>query len=466
MRRTAGYNPNQVAPVRTGSLAALLIMALVASAADAVRAPYSSVKPVLEAMRDQLPLELVNPDEAKWDAWSRKEDAAIRARLEQGDLDSLVNLLLFGTSFTKQPRIQIQEIVYASKSGVLRARLDDLMKGLRAPAGNERLVFLRGLVSLKGMDPDTAEGAQKIGVFILGNLERVLKELRTYAQRAEEARRPADATPEFIERSRLFRDRGVSLDTSILPNFGIEETLRDLKTRGVLREGGVERAAVIGPGLDFIDWDSGYDYYPQQTLQPFAVHDSLLRLGLAKKGMAGITVLDISPRVLDHLRRARQRAQSGQDYVVQLPRDPTRQWLAPVVQYWRSFGDQIGAPATSLQPPALLKGLDTRAVRVRPAIVLGSEPVDLNIIFGQYPETFDVVVGTNIFVYYDEFEQALALHNVAAMLKPGGILLTNSALPERPEVSMKVLGFTKVQYAAGAGMGDNFICYQKQLRAP
>lgn len=52
----------------------------------------------------------------------------------------------------------------------------------------------------------------------------------------------------------------------------------------MLREGQVARVAVVGPGLDFIDKNdqSAYDYYPQQTLQPFALFDSLVRLGLAK----------------------------------------------------------------------------------------------------------------------------------------------------------------------------------------
>ena len=80
---------------------------------------YASVKPVLEAQRDRLPAELKNADEAKWTAWSRQQDKAIRARLEQGDLDSMVNLLLLGTSFTKQPRIRMEGLTEASKAGDL-----------------------------------------------------------------------------------------------------------------------------------------------------------------------------------------------------------------------------------------------------------------------------------------------------------------------------------------------------------
>src|SRR5206468_5009084 len=141
----------------------------------------------------------------------------------------------------KKPRIQIQELAEASKSGLLRARVDDLVQGLRSPGTNERLVFLRNLLRSKGVDQEVS--SEQAGRFVLQNLERVLKENVSFAQRIQQGN----------NRSQVFRDRGVSLDTTILPNFGIEEALRDLKRRGLLREGGVTRAAVIGPGLDFTD---------------------------------------------------------------------------------------------------------------------------------------------------------------------------------------------------------------------
>jgi hypothetical protein len=55
-------------------------------------------------------------------------------------------------------------------------------------------------------------------------------------------------------------------------------------------------------------------------------------------------------------------------------------------------------------------------------------------------------VGTNIFVYYDAFEQMLALENAGAMLKPGGLLLTNDRLPEFAEGSMRLAGVTEVPF--------------------
>ncbi|HEX4276832.1 MAG TPA: class I SAM-dependent methyltransferase [Bryobacteraceae bacterium] len=422
--------------------------ALALLAADGKLAPFAAVKPILDSRRAQLPAELEKPDEAKWNSWARAQDKAIRARLEQGDLDSMVNLLLFGTSFTKQPRIRIENITEASKAGTLRARVDDLVAGLRNPHGNERLDFLNSLLRGKGLNPGSASA--DTGVFIYSNLQRVLQERAALAKRAAEAKHDTDS---ILDRSSLFRDRGVSLDTAILPDFALEQTLRDLKTRGVLREGQVARVAVVGPGLDFIDKneESGYDYYPQQTVQPFALYDSLLRLGLAPGRKLSIAILDISPRVIDHVQHARERARKNQSYVIQLPRDVDRPWPPALVDYWRALGDQIGTSVPPVRPPELFKGLETRAVRIRPDVVLASEPIDLNIVLERRDlspsERYDLVVGTNIFVYYDPFQQSLALENIGAMLKPGGLLLTNDKLPEVPAGSMREAGITTVRYS-------------------
>jgi hypothetical protein len=448
----------------TLSAAVFVIAALAGLAAGQPVMPFPAAKPILDAFAGELPAELKRADEAQWVAWARREDAAVRARLDQGELDSMVNLLMFGTSFTVQPRIDVKTMIDGAQNAILQSRVRELLQGLRNPGANERLIFLQGLLKRRGMDVETSSGYEKSGLFLLDNLRRALEEQIKFAQRLEKAHRQTDSDSEFAERSRLFRDRGISLDTSLLPNLGIEEALSELKKHGVLGEGGVQQAAVIGPGLDFTDKESGFDYYPQQTLQPFALYNSLLRLGLAKDGEVRISVFDISSRVLDHLQRARERAQAGQAYTVQLPRDPAAQWLPASVRYWQSFGDRIGAAVPPIAPPQGPNGLESRAVNVRPAVVLSCLPVDLNIVLGRMDlpagERFDLVVATNVFVYYDTFEQALALKNVSKLLKPGGFLLTNNGLPELPETSMPSAGFTTVRYGEGATSGDHIVWYR------
>jgi len=441
-------------------------VALGVLAADRAFTSYTDAKTVLDQPGDLLPAELRNSNQEKWRAWSQRQDKAIRARLQQGDLDSMVNLLLYGTSFTKQPRIKVEALTEAAKAGILRARVDDLVAGLRSPGDNERLIFLNGLLRSQGIDP-TSPG--ETGVFIYNNLQRVLQEISILAKRAEEAKRlvkPDAAQPDtvpdpaaiFSWRPGLLRDRGVSLDTGIFPNFSIEQTLRDLKNRGVLREGQVARVAVIGPGLDFSDKNeqTSFDYYPQQTLQPFAFYDSLVRLGLAKANAISVSIFDISPRVIDHIQRARERARKNTGYIIQLPREVASSWPGDLVAFWRSLGDRVGAEVAPITPPDVFQGpngepgLDTRAVRIRPDAVLNLQPMDLNIVLERVhlaeADRFDLMVGTNIFIYYDAFERSLVLENAGAMLKRGGLLLTNDRLPEVPGGSMRMAGVTDVQY--------------------
>ena len=102
-------------------------------------------------------------------------------------------------------------------------------------------------------------------------------------------------------RSTLFQDRGLSSDTSIYPGFGVEQSLAVLLTNGLLAAGSVRRVGIVGPGLDFVDKRQGTDFYPVQTIQPFAVVDSVLRLGLAERGQVRVTTFDVSPRINHHL---------------------------------------------------------------------------------------------------------------------------------------------------------------------
>jgi hypothetical protein len=420
---------------------------LFAASPVAVYVSWREAKPVIESVGVDVPAALGNADAPKWNSWASGRDKAIRARLEQGDLDSMINLLLFGTSFTKQPRIHMAQIGEASKSGVLRARVDDLVAGVRRPGENERLNFVRTLLREKGVNLDT--GSSDAGVFIYSNLQRVMEEQRQIAARAADAKHTADTA---LDRSSLFSNRGVSLDTTILPDFALEQTLRDLQQRGEFSSAAVKHIAVVGPGLDFSDKneESSYDYYPPQTVQPFALYDSLVRLELARPGNLNVSVLDISPRVLQHIRRAREKARQGEAYTIQLPRDVSRLWPGELNEYWKALGDRIGSSVEPMKPPDLFNGLETRAVRVRPDVVLACEPVDLNVVLQrmqlQVAERFDLVVGTNIFVYYDRFQQRLALENIGAMLKPGGLLLTNDKLPDFAGGSMEQAGVTIVRY--------------------
>jgi SAM-dependent methyltransferase len=253
----------------------------------------------------------------------------------------------------------------------------------------------------------------------------------------------------------LYRTRGLSSDTSLFPNFAIEESLKQIKTRGLFAPGSIRRVAVVGPGLDFTDKQEGYDFYPQQTIQPFAIMDTLMGLGLANPAALRVTTFDLSPRVNDHLARAKQRAQRGQSYMVQ----------PEVNGYWERFGNQIGVSVLPVPVPAGAGELKVRAVRIRPDIVSRITPFDLNIVAQRMEapesEAFDLIIATNILVYYDTFEQSLAMNNVEHMLRPGGILLSNNALLELPFFRLHSVGYTTAIYSDREGDGDHIVWYRR-----
>src|SRR5687768_18358718 len=96
---------------------------------------------------------------AAWPAWIERHDREVRARLDQGDEDTIVNWLLFGTSFTAQPRALMgavegnkaadQDAVLRRAVELISARLDDLIKALAAPGTDERRLFARRFLERK-----------------------------------------------------------------------------------------------------------------------------------------------------------------------------------------------------------------------------------------------------------------------------------------------------------------------------
>ncbi len=478
--------------VLSSSLISVLSLFAQAPGWKVVYLTYNDARSVLEALDEILPEELKNrsADEQKalWPGWVARRDAEIRTRLAQGDEDSLINFLLFGTSFTNQPRLSLEQIKQMKRvdntfssnntgpapnnvSRLITARINDLLNALAKPGGNERLLFAsKILVGEKGFGLQTKEERERAALYLRLSLERVLNENAGYARALEAARLQGDVSEEFAERSRLFRARGLASDTSLLPNFAIEESLKAIKARGLLEPGGVRRVAIIGPGLDFTDKQEGYDFYPQQTIQPFAVIDTLLRLGLAKADALQVITFDLSPRVNDHLRRARERARHGQSYIVQLPRDLHAEWKPEAIRYWERFGDNVGSPVPPVAIPGTVGELNIRALRVRPMEASRVWPVDTNIVLQRLDlppeERFELIIATNIFVYYDTLDQSLAMVNVERMLRPGGFMLSNNALLELPFSAVRSIGYSTVVYSERPNDGDHIVWYQRMRDHP
>jgi hypothetical protein len=448
-------------------------------APPAVKVPiaYQDARPVLDAHSGDLPASLKGKSaaelESTWPEWVTRRDAEIRARLAQGDEDSVVNLWLYGTTFTTLPRATEQEMASletrAAAEELLLRRLDDLVDGLAVPTTNERLQFARQLIDHQGINPSTEDGKQQARIYLVTVRERVVAELARYRRAAESARTPGDRSSALNAYATMYRDRGLSSDTRLTADFALDKALEAIAAKGALAPHSVRRIAIVGPGLDFTDKAEGYDFYPLQTIQPFALIDSLMRLGFSSPDDVRMTTLDLSPRVNNHLDNARQRAMRGEPYVLQLPLakdDPKHQWHPDLVAYWKAFGGKVGEETPPIPPPAVAGDVQVRAVRVRSAVMLSIFPRDLDIIVQRLEpladtERFDLVVATNILVYYNSFEQGLALANISKMLRPGGYFVTNYAVsplpPLEPSASIVASVFFDKQQN-----GDTLFCYQRR----
>ena len=397
--------------------------------------PFASAQPILDTYSKSLPSELKpsgKPTAAAWDKWVRDQDKEIRIRLERGEEDTLTNLLRWGVTYTREERISYQYLERYGKDGHVNSlagkRADDLIRALSSPLPSEGMTEMRTFLEKQGFNLKTPAGQKKVKAYLLANLAR----MRDEVVRAEaELYRKQGADP-----TQQFKDRGISTDSNLHPDYMIELHLRHMMEQGMLKRGSVHRVAIVGPGLDFVNKNSGSDFYPPQTTQPFAVIDSMARLGLADPATVEVETFDISSRVNKHLARARADAAAGKPYAIQLLADPSDQWskdyATSFLEYWQKLGEQIGKPATRIPVPDAAAGIWNRAVSVRPQVVLRVFPVDMNVVFQTIPtppdKQFDLVIGTNIFVYYAGLEQSLARANLGTMIKPGGFLISNEVL--------------------------------------
>src|SRR2546423_6407842 len=401
--------------------------------------------------------------EAAWNRWVRERDAEVRARIARGTEDSISNLVLHGTSFTNLPRMEGPEAALSANgelTSTARARIHALTLAISGGSNKERLLFVREFLDLSGIAADSVE------THLRENLLRFVAEQREFQDKLEQAQHSEDPNAVFLTRGTLFASRGLSVDTSLLPNFALEETLRAMLAKQAIAPGTVRRIAVIGPGLDFTDKRDGYDFYPLQTLQPFAILEAVARLGLGKAEDVKVATLDLNPAVNAHVAVAAQRARTGHAYVLQLPRDAQADWNPAAIAYWQHFGELLGESRKPLPVPAALRDVTMRAVAIRPKFAASIHPVDLNIVVQTMDlapaERFDLVIATNVLVYYDRLQQALAMASIAHLMNPGGIFLANNVLPAQHDSSLEYLGRKSVSYANNAAYGDDVVVYRRK----
>ena len=368
-----------------------------------------------------------------WDSWIRQRDWEVRGRTDQAVEDLISGWIVFGTSFTAQKSLLSRKGAVDAAGDLTpaaRARIDDFIKGLDSrddERWNDVLEFLRRRRVTE----------EELPAFLGGILRR-----------------------SALDHSGLNHSAEVA---PLLTDFAMSETLRALKASGAT-PARVRRVAVIAPELDFSGGPDGYDFYPLQSIQPFAILEALQRLDLAHSGEVQLSAIDVNPFVLSHLRAMMAKLRAGR-YILQLPLNAAAGWNAEAMSYWNRFGELIGIPGPPASLPPGVHNVNVRAIAVKPQAGPRISVNDLDIV-AQAVETapgqaFDILVALNALSDYDRVEQSLAFASMAEMMNPGAILLISGATPASIPPEMEALGSHRIVYSE-RGLGIEITAFRRR----
>lgn len=396
------------------------------SAERSRRIQFSDLPPVL-----QKSLAASGVPEQRFPAFITQVEADTRRRVAEGDREHLIYYALQSARFTNRPPIEpalsargfvaglsaqhrsrlLADSSYVPALGLPpaeRARIADLLSVLRTAAAEPRLALFREMLEAH-RGPSTADGFYPDYV----RLARFLYQ-KEFA-----------ASGDAAAVARLYQTRALSSDTQIDAGFGVSIGLGLLHAlEPALRIG---QALVVGPGLDLAPRTDLIDASEPQSYQPLAVADALLSRSLASAGSLVVHSVDVNPRVVGAVERT---ARNGLTWHVfsGIQETPDRAFTEDYRQYLAELGRAVGTRATASSAMTS----DPRYVHsltLSPALGRALSAERLNIITERLVEgtSFDIVIATNVLAYLDDRQLALALSNMAAMLRPGGYLLHNEA---------------------------------------
>jgi len=266
--------------------------------------------------------------------------------------------------------------------------------------------------------------------------------------------------------------------TGLAPKIGMvtEELLAELPD---VAPASIHRVLVVGPGVDLASPHLGA-LAPVAIYQPFELLDALRRHKLAAPDCE-VDALDVNPNVLRVLDAARAGATAGkpmelalfrgagagrlvldgvEDYLARLfssyadapgfARGPEQPALSPDValraaaevrrNYSVAFA-RAGGPdaAERAQLEKMVRRIELearvawRAIALPPAAVLAVHPLLGDVVTDRFAEDdrYDLVLCTNVLVYFPPALQQLALLNLRRVTKRGGVLIGTDTFGER-----------------------------------
>ncbi len=220
--------------------------------------------------------------------------------------------------------------------------------------------------------------------------------------------------------SRLYAGRGHSTDTS--PNASFAASI-EIEAMAAREPGArIRRVLIVGPGLDLAPRENLREDLPPQSIQPYALADALLNSGLAIEAELDIDCADINPAAVA--------------FIAAFPLHPH----LTLPQSDRHFGSHIGL----VEGHGTVVETNNLEVHVRPGLARRIRAERWNILTRKPPEAlYDLVVATNVLLYFNRAELLLAVNNIHKLLKPGGYFLHNDTRREMEEFTAPI-GFSTV----------------------
>jgi hypothetical protein len=356
----------------------------------------------------------------------RDVEASTAARLREGEYDHLIFYILQSTRFTKELRIE----------PALSAR--DFLDRQRLPADVRRRIldFIKTPLIVDERLSD-----------LRARLKPTVESLSTEYSRTIRLLYEKEFRALQTQVAGLYQIGGHSTDTQVEANYAVWKALAVLKA--MHPDQTMESALVIGPGLDFAPRRDSLADLPLQSYQPYALTDALIGLKLAPSQGLLVRCADINPRVVAFVNEFAVRKQP---VLILSPSRSDEEYL----RYFAGLGAAIGS-----------RREDT--IEVRREVAQAVTATRLNILTERLTGVqFNLVVTTNVLTYFNSKELALALTNIAGMMKTGGYFIHNDPRLEidgyAGSLGLKPVADGTVSIARGNNEPqlDRFAIYVKQ----
>jgi hypothetical protein len=309
-------------------------------------------------------------DAANFSRYIADIERSTAERERDGENDHLIFYVLQSKEFTKSARLEpaLSAKQYVESGKISKQAHTRMAQFAAAIAGTERLAYFQSLLPRE----NSLEYLRK-------EFARAMKSL--YAK-------------EFAGKPNYYQSRGHSTDSQVTANYALWTALSVLKAS----QSGLkfQRVLIVGPGMDIAPRTGLVDRYPPQSHQPYVVAQILRDLNFSDTPQ--IECVDINDRVVRFIRDFAHRAELRLDFYIP-PGDPE-------FESW----------ARNLAP---------KLAAVPRNVAEATSAEKLNIITQRLAAKYDLVVATNVLVYFDDRELLLAIANIESMLSAGGYFIHN-----------------------------------------